>query len=161
MSEFQAAEQQVVGVGGHALQLQPTFVVKAIELGLDVVFGGRQERQGIAQHRVVGFELVHQPGFFLHCRLVGGLRGLPTAQVDRVVVGVAAVQFGPDPRHLREGRDQGIIVVCDRDPGLEHFAVPLRIELLQLADQVPRLGVAGGLVTSGLQVQKHQSRGQQ
>lgn len=49
----------------------------------------------------------------------------------------------------------------DGDPGLEHLAVPLRIELLQLADQVAGLGVSGRLIAGRLHVQKHQDRGQQ
>ena len=45
LGELQAAEQQVVSVGGHALQLQAAFVGHAVELGLDVVFGRRQKSQ--------------------------------------------------------------------------------------------------------------------
>ena len=56
---------KIVGVGGDILQLQPACVVNAIELRLDVIFGGRQKRQGVAQHGIVGFELVDQPGLFL------------------------------------------------------------------------------------------------
>ena len=65
LGELQAAEQQVVGVGGHALQLQPPSIVNTIELGLDIVFSGRQKRQRVAQHRIVGFEPVYQPRLFL------------------------------------------------------------------------------------------------
>ncbi|MOA37545.1 hypothetical protein D3C78_1591460 [compost metagenome] len=65
LGELHAAEEQVVGVDGNVLQLQPVRVGQPGELALDVVLAGGQEGQGIAQHRVMGFELFHQARLFL------------------------------------------------------------------------------------------------
>ena len=94
----------------------------------------------------MGFELVDEPGFFLDGRQVRRMAGLPTGQVGSAVVGVAALQFSADAGHFGQRCDQWVVVVGDRDAGLEYFAVPLGIELLELADQVARLGISGCLV---------------
>ncbi len=77
-----------------------------------------------------------------------------------VVLPFAIFQLNPQFAHVLERRYQRVIVVGEGDPGLEHLDVPLGIELLDLADQVARLGVAGGLVADRLEVQKYQHRGQ-
>ena len=150
--ELKTAEQQVVGVAGNVLQLQAIVVVQQTELHLDIVLGVRQEGQGVAQQRVMGFELVHQPRFFLDRRLIGALCQLPVGWIGMLVQVLARFQLGPEAVHLVERRDQRVVVVGQGDPRLEHLAVPLRVQLLDMADQVPGRGVVAALVSRRLDV---------
>ena len=109
----------------------------------------------------MGLELVDQPRFVLDRRFASVEAGLPDRLVFRCVIRLMLAQLLPESGDLCQRRDQGVVVVGQGDSGLEHFTVPLRVELLHLADQVAGFGVAAGLVGGRLDVQEHQDRGQQ
>ena len=160
LGELEGAEQQVVGVGGDVLQLQFIEVRQAGQLLLDVVFGGGQKGQGVAQQRVVRFELFDQTGLFLHRLQEALVSVVPLRRVVAPMPGLNRVEARPEPVHLVHRRHQRVVVVGQRHPGLEDLVFPLRILLFDLPDQVPRFGVGHGLVGAGLEIQKQQDRGQ-
>ncbi len=70
------------------------------------------------------------------------------------------VETLPQARHFVQGRDQGIVVVGQGDPRLEHLVVPNGVLLFEQADQIPGLNVRGGLLGPRIDVHEQQDRSQ-